>query len=707
MSSGVASKPLRLRLFGLAVLCLKVALVPLVFDTGADLTFGVAQGLASHALSYVLAGILVALAIENWRRLFVPSWLHLPVLAFLGASVVATLFAADPLLALFGTHDQMLGLDTIADNVVLYFAVVFLVRTRVDAVAVVISGLGTAVAVLGYEFLQLIGRDPIKWSLDPSARPFSTLGQTNSLAEYLTVAAAAAAAFAFFDAGLRATGRILSFVLAVVALGGVAVTVTRSAVIGIVAAAVLLGILTWSAHPNRLARTLTVAGGAVATAALALLLFFTPLGARILNTVELSTIADGDQGPRLEQSAEVRVALYQVAVNMVLERPIQGYGPDNFLVGLSRYRTDDEPDEVKQSPATSAHGWVAQTAATTGILGLSLFVAIAAMAVWLTFRGGFRPAAWAAAAMLAAFLGAGLTTPNAVGTEWLFWVSAAGVAAATARPSIAPRATDRRPGRSRPQLAILALGSAALGCVLALLSVTALDASRSARDSQLARQGGRVQDAINLGIRATRSDPRRPEYWDALGLAYVGGDRLKEAASAFDQAMQLAPYNVRYHGNLARAYVVLFQRGDLAAGTRARDVAERAVRADPNNPLANLTRAIVMQVTGDLPAALTSAERALALDPVSNNADLYLTTTQVLIGTGRDADAVAMARRAIGTLANAQRTVPIRVELARALAMSGRAAEALVEIDAALSIRPNDPAALQLRSQIRASMTTQ
>jgi len=101
-----------------------------------------------------------------------------------------------------------------------------------------------------------------------------------------------------------------------------------------------------------------------------------------------------------------------------------------------------------------------------------------------------------------------------------------------------------------------------------------------------------------LGIRATQSDPRRPEYWDALGLAYVGGDRLKEAASAFDQAMQLAPYNVRYHGNLARAYVVLFQRGDVAAGTRARDIADRAVRADPNNPLANLTRAVVMQVTG-------------------------------------------------------------------------------------------------------------
>jgi tetratricopeptide (TPR) repeat protein len=114
-----------------------------------------------------------------------------------------------------------------------------------------------------------------------------------------------------------------------------------------------------------------------------------------------------------------------------------------------------------------------------------------------------------------------------------------------------------------------------------------------------------------------------------------------------------------------------------------------------------------MQVTGNLPEALKSAERALALDPLSVNGDLYLTATQLLLASARTADSIAMARRAIGILPNSQTTVPIRIELARALAMSGQAAQALVEIDAALSIRPNDPAALQLRSQIRASMISQ
>jgi Flp pilus assembly protein TadD len=44
--------------------------------------------------------------------------------------------------------------------------------------------------------------------------------------------------------------------------------------------------------------------------------------------------------------------------------------------------------------------------------------------------------------------------------------------------------------------------------------------------------------------------------------------------------------------------------------------------------------------------------------------------------------------------------VPIRVELARALVADGQSAAAVAELDAALAIKPNDPAALQLRSQI-------
>jgi tetratricopeptide (TPR) repeat protein len=233
----------------------------------------------------------------------------------------------------------------------------------------------------------------------------------------------------------------------------------------------------------------------------------------------------------------------------------------------------------------------------------------------------------------------------------------------------------------------------------------ALDASRVSKLAFQQRVAGRYAQAIDLSLRATRADPGRSEYWEGLGLGYVGAQRYADAAGAFSRASAITPYDIRYVGEVAKAYAVLFQRGDATYKDKARDLGNRAVAIDPNNPQANLTRAIVMQVTGDLPEALKSAERALELDPLSSNSDLYLTATQLLIGNGRTADAIAMARRAIGILPNPQNTVPIRVELARALALSGQPAQALVELDAALAIRPNDPAALQLRTQIRGGTT--
>jgi Tfp pilus assembly protein PilF len=401
-----------------------------------------------------------------------------------------------------------------------------------------------------------------------------------------------------------------------------------------------------------------------------------------------------------------------MALDMVRDRPALGYGPDNILAAVPRYRSEHEPFEVQESPNTSAHGWVAQVAATSGLVGLLAYVAIAAVALWLTMRRGFRPAAWAALAMLVAFLGAGLTTVNAVSTDWLFWGALGAVAASTVSPrspeAIDGRATSGRrgrvPARSR-DLTRQTIGFAAVGVglLLALTTVTALDASRSARASQVSRLQGRTPQAIELGLSATRSDPRRAQYWDTLGLAYVSADRFTDAATAFERAMNVAPYDVRYHGDLARAYAVLTQRGDKAAGVRAREVGERAVQTDPNNPLANLTRAIVMQVTGDLPEALKSVERALALDQ-KNNRDVYLTGTQVLLGLGRPTDAITMARKGITLIPNPLNQVLIRVELARALIANGQLAEALSEIDAALAIQPNQTTLVQMRAQVQAGL---
>jgi len=405
-----------------------------------------------------------------------------------------------------------------------------------------------------------------------------------------------------------------------------------------------------------------------------------------------------------------------MALDIVRERPILGYGPDNFVIGVPRYRTGSEPPEVQQSLETSAHGWLSQVAATSGLAGVAAFLGMVLLALIATLRSGFRPAAWVGAGMLAVFLGAGITTVDEVGTDWLLWTSLGVIGAATARPLSAARTLPRpSPGRNsraptdeHPAPALVGFGyvCVGVGVVLSLTTVSALGASRSAHASHQERLVGHAQQAIALGLSATSADPRRSAYWNTLGLAYISAGRPTDAIVAFKRASDLAPYDVRYLGDLARGYLELVQKGDASSAPRAREIAERTVAVDPNHPQAQLTRAVVMQVIGDMPEALRSVERAVALDPDSTSPQLYLTATQVFFANGRLTDAIAIARKANGIL-SLPNTVPIRVELARALMASGQPGQALAELDIALSIRPNDPAALQLRAQIRSAPSSQ
>jgi len=697
-----------------------LALIPLVFDHDSDVPFSVIKALLSHGLAYVLAAVILGLIVRYGRTVLVWSWLHAPVLAFLAVNVAATLFAVDPLLALYGAHTRMVGLGTIADGVLFYFAIALLVRTRRDLMVIAVGFLAAATIVLAYELVQFTGKDPLTWATDPAPRPFSTIGQATNLAEYLTVVAVGATAFAILRRGLPPLARVCLFGYSALAVAGIVVTQTRSAVFGLIAGGALLFTLTWAAHPDPRARVVSTVGAAGAAAALAVVLLVTPLGGRLLSTVESGASVEGDSGLPLEESAEARVALYGIAFEMVRARPVLGLGPDNFLAGLPSFRSNAEPYLVQDNPATSAHGWATQVAATTGTLGLTAFIAIGAAALVLTFRNRFHPETWAAVGMLGAFLGAGITTVNAIATDWLFWACAGVVAAVTAQQSFAaaaaggaasatPRrakAAPTRPTRITLAVAYVCIG---VGLALALTTVSAIDASRSARASQLARLQGQSQMAIDSGLRATRSDPRRPQYWDTLGLAYISGNRIGDAVSAFEQASKLAPYDVRYDGDLARALAAPALSGDRTTVARAREVADRAVRTDPNNPLAHQTRAVVMQVTGNLPEALKSSERALALDRTSsggytNNRDIYLTGVQVLYALERWPDAITLCRRAIARLPDEVARVPIRIELSRSLLANGQPAEALTEIDAVLAVRPNNLDAQQLRTQIRAAL---
>jgi Tfp pilus assembly protein PilF len=173
---------------------------------------------------------------------------------------------------------------------------------------------------------------------------------------------------------------------------------------------------------------------------------------------------------------------------------------------------------------------------------------------------------------------------------------------------------------------------------------------------------------------------------------------------AFDRASKLAPYDVRHLDDMARTQLLLANAGDTSARAKATELSDRAVLIDPNNPQAELTRAVVMQFAGNLSEAVLSVERALVLDRQSTNPQLYVTAVQLLLAAERGPDAVLVGRQGTAAMGRTAQSVPIRIELARALSANGQPLEALAELDTILLIDPNNQAAVQLRATIRAGL---
>jgi hypothetical protein len=274
----------RLRLFGVAVLCAYVLFVPVVFDRGFDWPFVVPRALLGHALAFVLAGVIAGLLVQFGRRTVPWSWLHVAVLVFLGVNVLATAFAADRYLALYGSHARMLGLATLASWAALYFAVVACVRERRDLVALAACALASAAAMLSYEAVQIAGLDPFEWNTNVALRPISTNGQPTTLGGYLTVLAMASLAIALVARSLARWARAL-VVLAMLALvAGAAATGTRSVLLGMAAGGVALLVIVLVRTAGGRARTVGALRVLAAAAVLVALVVVAPAGARIFQT---------------------------------------------------------------------------------------------------------------------------------------------------------------------------------------------------------------------------------------------------------------------------------------------------------------------------------------------------------------------------------------------------------------------------------------
>jgi tetratricopeptide (TPR) repeat protein/O-antigen ligase len=695
-----------LRRAGIALLSLKAVVLPVFFDPSAYVVFAHPKALASHALGFVLLGVLGALALRHGPRILPPSPIHWAVAAVVTVNILATVTALDGRLALFGALDRQLGLVTLLDSALIYVGLVVLVRTRGDLIVLGGTVAAATLALLLYATVQRAGLDPIRWRSGIAAeRPFAMLGNPGNLAQYFGVVAAGAGAIlvAWWPPMTRAQ-RLAVAALTMAAAAGAIVTGTRAVALGLGATGAVLGAAAVNAWVPGRARAYVGAAAGIVTIALALT---SPgAGAREILGTGLGLVTG--QTPLTSGSIASRIDIYQVALREIAGRPLLGVGPDNFVAAYPSHRAPGMSGlHESEGPETSPHSWPLKTATDAGLLGLGSYAILLGTAWVIGRRGGLG---LVGIAMTVSFLATGAISISDVGTEWLLFVglglialSGPGTSFSTASaPGDGRPAARHAPRRSGPATIFAALAIATC-LALALPQYNALSASRAAADARQARLGAppRIAAAVTSAQRSVAMDAGRPEYWQELGLAHVAGGEMRQAERAFRRAAELAPYQAAYLTNLAKAQVIL-GRTDPAARAEAVQTAKEAAAADPYVADVHFTLALALYTSGLFAEAAAASERGWEMRPDPGGASGFEVAVRSYRQIGRPADAERWARAAIERLGARNEWLLL---LARILLDQGRTREALAEVERVLQDEPTHAEAQQLRSAIRAQST--
>ncbi|HAF09065.1 MAG TPA: hypothetical protein DCK98_03150 [Chloroflexi bacterium] len=552
--------------------------------------FDLPKSLFSRALEWALAALIVLALARHGSWILPRTWLHLPVAGFLLANLVSTLFAQDPHLSIFGDPDRHLGLTFLLDMAILYLAVAVAYRAPADWFVLGGAVLIAAILMILYATAQYVGLDPLRWT--GQNRPFSTVGNPDILGHLLSVLFGLSLGLA---AALRG-GATTAKVLAAISLAAALAVATRGALLGIGAA-----VLAFLFVRARLERS-TVAEIVRVTAAILILVaaatpFFvgSPLGVRARDLLD-------------ETGGSGRLLIWDAAVHASAERPLLGYGTDSFSVAYPRYRQPGSAAILGPGVAqNSAHSWLFQALATTGVIGLTALVAMIVSGSVLLWRQALRTPIVGAPLTLAwsAYWVNGLVSVGSISVDWIPWVALGSVAAlAGSRPQAAHS--------TAPARALLRVLAVALAIAATAGALTGVDAFRSNRDSLRSRSAWLAGDqgaAVTYGAAALSEDPGPADDWNRLGLALDLAGRPGEAAQAYEQAVQRSPQSPAFWFNLARSRA----RSGPADADAAIAAAESAVANDPNDAWTRITFAEIVLALDRCDAALGSAVRAIEL----------------------------------------------------------------------------------------------
>lgn len=315
-------------------------------------------------------------------------------------------------------------------------------------------------------------------------------------------------------------------------------------------------------------------------------------------TAKKSSVAGGGAG-RLGSTSSSRGEYWRQAFSAFKDRPVVGSGADGFSLSRLKYRTDPRS-------ASHAHGFIPQTMADLGLLGLLVVLAllgawgVAALRSMGVGRRGSPPAEWTPERIVLTALGLCVMAYGLQSTiDWTWFIPGPTVAALAAAGFLAGRGpllcTTDAVGlhRSRDPLRSIAAAAIVITALLSAWAVWQPQRSAAAVERTITlSDGGKQAEAIAQANHARDIDPYSAEPLYAKATALTGAGRPIEAYRVLEQAVAEHPRDPDTWLRLSQ-----FELTELDLPTRALESANAAFAIDPKSTrvavLANAARAAI------------------------------------------------------------------------------------------------------------------
>jgi len=334
-----------------------------------------------RSLVLIMLGIYLVLLLTNFQK-YRPkfSWVNIAVLGFYLSFVVSTFVGVDWYKSFWDNHERMLGLFTITHYVVYYFIINSVVRTWEDWKWLLRTFLLAGSVVMFIGLLQKYA-DPNILLNKGSDRVSSTLGNAIYFSGY--------GLFLFFIGSLLALKEKIKekgielfsmeaswfwveIVLSLLGLWGIFGGGTRGALVGLIVGFFVLGLVYFFTLKEQKKLKQIVLLSFVGILAIFVVLFINrktdlvagiPAVGRLLNTDVSST--------------NTRVMAWGVALDAWQEKPVWGWGPNNFYYAFNKYYNPQFLEYgFSETWFDNAHSVIMNTLAVQGAVGLVLYLSI-------------------------------------------------------------------------------------------------------------------------------------------------------------------------------------------------------------------------------------------------------------------------------------------------------------------------------------------